>query len=177
MEALIAKRYVKALRGMMDGEALAACADIFEALSDTYAQASVKGMLDNPQVPSASKEEVLLSAVAGVKSATVDNLLKLLVEKRRIALIPAIAEALRLELAEMNKRYVGKVYSASALDAGTMDALKADLGKKVDATIELDFVQSDIDGIKVEVEDLGLEINLSKSRLNAQLAEHILKAI
>ena len=36
---------------------------------------------------------------------------------------------------------------------------------------------STILGIKVEVEDLGIEINFSKSRLNMQLVEHILKAI
>ena len=77
----------------------------------------------------------------------------------------------------MNRTYEGKVYSNTAVEASTLAALSSDLGKKMDATITLAFVASDYDGIKVEVEDLGVEVSLSKSRMNAHLVEHILKAI
>ena len=63
------------------------------------------------------------------------------------------------------------------MDAKTLTDLSTGLSKKVDATVELTFIKSDYDGLKVEVADLDMEINFSKTRVNAQLVEHILKAI
>lgn len=177
MEAMIAKRYVKALASLMDAEALANTKTLFDALSDAFEAKGFADVINDPQIEDSDKETLLLSVVEAAKSDAVNNLIKLLVEKRRLVLIPAIAEALRLELAGMNKTYEGKVYSNTAVEASTLAALSSDLGKKMDATITLAFVESDYDGIKVEVEDLGVEVSLSKTRMNAQLIEHILKAI
>ena len=63
------------------------------------------------------------------------------------------------------------------MDAKTVKALSSGLGKKVDADITLEFVKTNFDGIKVEVEDLGIELNFSKERINSSLIDHILKAI
>ena len=51
------------------------------------------------------------------------------------------------------------------------------LGKKFDSKITLSYIKSNFDGIRVDVEDLGIEISFSKSRINKQIVEHILKAI
>lgn len=177
MEALIAKRYVKALASLMDAEALTNTKTLFDALCDAYKEKRFANVINDPQIEESAKEALLLAVVEAAKSEAVNNLIKLLVEKRRLALIPAIAEGLRLELAAMNKTYEGKVFSNSAVEASTLEALSKDLGKKMDATITLAFVETDYDGIKVEVEDLGVEVSLSKTRMNAQLIEHILKAI
>ncbi|MEJ2467949.1 MAG: F0F1 ATP synthase subunit delta [Campylobacterales bacterium] len=177
MEAVIAKRYVKALASVMDAESLANTKVLFDALTDAYNEKAFADVINDPQIESSEKERLLLSVVEGAKSEAVNNLIKLLVEKRRLAVIPAIAEALRLTLADANKTYEGKVYSNAPVDASTLEALSSDLGKKMNATIALAFVEADYDGIKVEVEDLGVEVSLSKSRMNAQLIEHILKAI
>lgn len=177
MEALIAKRYVKALASLMDAEALANTKTLFDALSDAFKEKGFADVINDPQVEDSDKETLLLAIAEGAKSDAVNNLIKLLVEKRRLALIPAIAEALRLELAGMHKTYEGKVFSNAAVEASTLEVLSSDLSKKMDATITLAFVASDYDGIKVEVEDLGVEVSLSKTRMNAQLIEHILKAI
>ena len=177
MEAMIAKRYVKALSSLMDAEALANTKILFDALAAAYTEKAFADVINDPQIGDAAKEGLLLAVVEGAKSEAVNNLIKLLVEKRRLAVIPAIAEELRLMLAGINKTYEGKVYSNTAVEAATLNALSSDLGRKMDATITLAFVPSDYDGIKVEVEDLGVEVSLSKSRMNAQLVEHILKAI
>lgn len=177
MEALIAKRYVKALASMMDEASLANTETVFKALADAYSEKAFADLIDNPQIASDAKEKLLLSVVEGAKSDAINNLLKLLVEKGRLAVIPAIAEELRLALAKASKTFAGNVYSNETVEASTLEALSSDLSKKMDARISLAFVPSDYDGIKVEVEDLGIEITLSKSRMNAQLLEHILKAI
>jgi len=177
MEAMIAQRYVKALASVLDQASLENVKTLFEALADAYNDKKFADLMNDPHIDAAVKESMLLSIVESAQSGAVNNLIKLLVEKRRIALIPEMAEAFRLSLAAMNKTYEGSVYSNTAVDAATLEALSSDLGKKMDATISLAFVASDYDGIKVEVEDLGVEVSLSKSRLNAQVIEHILKAI
>jgi F-type H+-transporting ATPase subunit delta len=63
------------------------------------------------------------------------------------------------------------------LSSDKIAQIAENLSKKFDTTIELEAKKSDYNGIKVEVESLGVEIGLSTDRLKAQLAEHILKAI
>ena len=177
MEELIAKRYVKALKSVMDQDALSNAAEIFSGLSKAFSDAKFVGIVNNPGIEASVKEEMLLSAVKSAENSYINNLLKLLVENGRINVIPAMSNELRLEIARMTKSYQGKVFSDSDIDANALKGLSAGLGKKVGAAIALEFVKTDFDGIKVEVEDLGMEINFSKNRLNAQLVEHILKAI
>jgi len=177
MEELIAKRYVKALKSVMDQDALSSSADIFSSLSMHFSDTKFVEIMNNPDVEQSVKEEILLSSIVTAKSGIINNLIKLLVEKKRINIIPAMANELRLEMARITKSYQGKVYSDSDIDAKALKGLSKGLGKKVDANVTLEFIKTDFDGIKVEVEDLGIEINFSKNRLNTQLIEHILKAI
>lgn len=177
MGAMIARRYVKALASMMDKEGLANTEILFRALADAYQEKAFSDLINNPQIDAGAKEKMLLEIVKSSKSDVIANLIKLLVSKRRLSIIPDMAEELRLQVAADAKQYQGKVYSSDKVDASTLKALGANLGKKLDTNIALEYVASDYDGVKVEVEDLGVEITLSKSRMNAQLVEHILKAI
>ena len=177
MQELIAKRYVKALGEATGSESLANIAELFNAIAAHFADKKFLQIMENPDVAKTEKESILLSAVAPAKSEKLNNFMKLLVENGRIGIIPAMAEEMRKEIARSTKNYSGIVYSSDEIDAKTLADLSAGLGKKVDATVVLEFVKSDYDGLKVEVSDLDMEINFSKSRVNAQLVEHILKAI
>jgi F-type H+-transporting ATPase subunit delta len=177
MEELIAKRYVNALKQTCDEASLEAVSALFDGLAVSFKYAKFNQIMESSDVSSDQKEALLLDAVKPAGSEQVNNLVKLLVEKGRIAVIPAMAVALRKEIARMKNSYTGVVYSNNDIDAATIDGLAAGLGKRVDANIVLNFVKTDFDGIKVEVADLGVEINFSKSRMNTQLVEHILKAI
>jgi F-type H+-transporting ATPase subunit delta len=146
-------------------------------LAASFEDAKFNQIMESSDVSSDQKEALLLDAVKAAGSEQVNNLVKLLVEKRRIAVIPAMAVALKQEIARMKNSYTGVVYSNNDIDASTMDGIAAGLGKRVDANIVLNFVKTDFDGIKVEVADLGVEINFSKSRMNTQLVDYILKAI
>ena len=92
-------------------------------------------------------------------------------------MIPALACELKREIARSKRMYQGRIYSNNVIDQASVDSIARDLGNKVGATIALEFVPAQYDGIRVEVDELNIEINFSKSRLNAQLVEHILKAI
>ena len=58
-----------------------------------------------------------------------------------------------------------------------IEDLSAGLSKKFDSKISLHAVKNDFNGIKVDVEGLGIEINFSKDRIDSQIIEHIIKAI
>ena len=177
MEALIAKRYITALKQTMNEASLEASSTLFDALALCFEDAKFVQIMRSSDIGSDQKEALLLEAVKAAGSEQVNNLVKLLVENGRVFIIPAIASELKKEIARMTKKYTGVVYSNSDIDATTIEGLASGLGKRVDATIALDFVKSDFDGIKVEVADLGVEINFSKSRMNSQLVDYILKAI
>jgi F-type H+-transporting ATPase subunit delta len=177
MEELVAKRYIKALSETMDKSSMQNMCDLFETLSKEFKNDAFMKIMNNPQIDSSKKEKILLDAVKSVNSVKINNFISLLVEKKRVGIIPAISTELKKNIARENRSYSGTVYSNNDLNSDALKSLSNGLGKKVDANIALEFIKSDFDGIKVEVEDLGIEINFSKSRLTSQLVDHILKAI
>jgi len=177
MKELIAKRYIKALKESTDDASMENVELLFDALASEFENDKFNQIVNSPEVSAAEKEALLLESVKTAKSTQINNLIKLLVENGRIDIIPSIATEMKKELARSKKSYSGIIYSNSDIDEKTISSVSSGLAKKVDADIKLEFVKTDFDGIKVEVEDLGIEINFSKSRMNMQIIEHILKAI
>ena len=177
MEELIAKRYIKAIKKSSDIESMQNMTLIFSTLSESFNNEKFVQIIKNPDVSKDQKSEILLAAVKSANSKEVDNLIKLLAEHNRINIIPAIAEVLRRDVANTSKNYNGVIYSDSDIDAKVLADLSSGLGKKFDSNISLEFIKNDFNGIKVDVQDLGIEINFSKSRINSQIVEHIIKAI
>jgi F-type H+-transporting ATPase subunit delta len=175
MNELIAKKYVEALRKTFDADSLESVAQTLNALAKAVAQPEIAAVLNAPQVSKEKRVEILSSVVSDEPKLL--NLVKLLVEKGRINLIGDIAHVLAKVIADMKKSYTGTVYSNTEIDTQILDELGNGLGKKFDSSISLSYVQNDFDGIKVDVEDLGVEISFSKTRINKQIVEHILKAI
>jgi len=177
MEELIAKRYIKAIKKSSDIKSMQNMTLIFSALAESFNNEKFIQIINNPDVSKDQKSEILLSAVKSADSKDVDNLIKLLAEHNRINFIPAIAEVMRKDVAATNKKYNGIIYSDSDIDSKVINDLSSGLGKKFDSNISLEFIKNDFNGIKVDVQDLGVEINCSKSRINSQIIEHIIKAI
>ncbi len=177
MEELIAKKYIKALSSGSDMASMQNISEIFSVLANSFSEEKFISILVNPLVNTTDKSSILLDAVKSAKSDKVNNLIKLLVEHKRINIIPAIAKELEKDIAKSTKTYTGLVYSNSDIDANVMNELSSGLSKKFDSTITLSSVKNDFNGIKVEVVGLGIEINLSKDRIDSQIIEHIIKAI
>jgi len=177
MEELVAKRYIKAIESLTDLEAFENIQTIFEGLTSAMSDSKVKSVIESPYVDKKEIKSLLLDCVKSANSKEVNNLITLLVEKNRTSVIPAIASEMKKIIAKEKKIFSGTIYSNNDIDASTIQSISGGLSKRVDAKIELNFVKTDFNGIKVDVEDLGLEINLSKDRLHSQLVNHILKAI
>ena len=177
MEEIIAKRYIKAMKGSLDGMSMEDMLDVFSTLANSFKDEKFIQIIESPNVNKNKKQELLLEAVKSTESKQIENLIKLLVEKNRINIIPALAEGIRKDLTISTKTYAGFVYSNSDLDEKVIQDLSFGLSKKFDSKISLTFIKNDFNGIKVDVEDLGIEIDFSKTRINSQIIEHIVKAI
>jgi F-type H+-transporting ATPase subunit delta len=92
-------------------------------------------------------------------------------------LIPTIAKTLNQELQRESNRYEGVVTSRNILSGNELRELECSLQDYTGSTIKLVQKQSDLDGIKVTVEDLGIEVNFSKARVKAQLIDFITKSL
>jgi len=177
MEELIAKRYIKAVTNSSDIATLTNMSEIFSAIAEAFKNDKFTQIINNPDVSKSQKSNILLDAVKSANSNEINNLIKLLSEHNRLNIIPALAEVMRKDLAYANKSYTGIIYSDSDIDTKTVQDLSDGLGKKFGSDISLTLVKDDFNGIKVDVEDLGIEINFSKTRINNQMIEHIVKAI
>ncbi|WP_309498235.1 F0F1 ATP synthase subunit delta, partial [Sulfurovum sp.] len=137
MEELIAKRYIKAISSSADKASLQNMASVFSVLADSFKEDKFVQIIDNPNVSSNDKSEILLEAVASADSSQVNNLIKLLVENKRISIIPAIAQELNKDIARSTKTYKGIVYSDTKITIKTMKELSDGLGKRFDSKISL----------------------------------------
>lgn len=177
MEELIAKRYVKAIKDSVDMSQLEDISKVFSILAKEFANEKFTKVITNATVNKDDKLAILLDAVKPAGMKEVDNLVKLLVDNNRINVIPYVATVLNKELAAASKKYNGFVYSDTTINDTVMAELSSGLSKKFDSTISLTFIKSSVNGIKVSVDDLGVEIDFSKDRINSQMIEHIIKAI
>lgn len=174
---LIAKRYVQSLMALLDESSLDNTAELFSVLATAFNDSKFLQIMRSNDIAVLAKTNLVLEMVASAQSTEINNFIKLLGENGRLPLIPAISSDLKRQIASKKRVYNGRVYSNTEIKQDSIDSIAHDLGKKMDATISLQFVPSSSDGIRVVVDDLNVEIDFSKSRLNAQIVEHILKAI
>jgi F-type H+-transporting ATPase subunit delta len=176
-EAMIAKRYAQSLVSMLDATSLDNTVELFNLLATAFDNAKFTQIMNSNDIAVAVKTSLILSMVENAKSSEIDNIIKLMGENGRLSLIPALAKELNNQASAIKRTYNGRIYSQSTMDKASVDAIALDLGKKTDSTVTLTHVTSSNDGVRVVVDGINVEIDFSKSRLNAQIVEHILKAI
>ena len=76
----------------------------------------------------------------------------------------------------MNNSYVGVVYTNLELSSDYVSSIEEQFSRKFDVKLSLSQKVCDYDGIKVDIDGLGVEISFSKERLKSQLIDHILKS-
>ena len=161
-QTILAKRYAKALFaiGKEDGtyeaysEALAAVAALFNSNPE------VEDALTNPLYPVDIREKAMGAIIDSMQADKVmGNFLNLLVQKKRAAILPEIAEEFKIMVDEDKNISHGKVVSAIELDSELHNKIQATLekitGKKVELTASVD--PSIIGGVIAKVGDLVLD--------------------
>ncbi len=175
MEELIAKRYATALSSV--SKDVAAVADVLNVLTEAIATDEVMTALTSPIVAAEKKTEMILAALGDNADKTLVNFLKILGENKRLDLIPAIARVLNTDLQKASNKYEGVLKSSKELGKEELGRLEETLGKYTGASIKLKQEKGDIDGLRVSVDDLGIEVNFSKQRVKQQLIDFIKKSL
>lgn len=176
MNDLIAKRYVKAL---IDGKDVAAATSICNELNEiskAFADDKFISIISSIEVKESQKTDLIISLVDNA-SVTTKNLIKLLGSKKRLEIIPFIVTELKANIAAMENSYEGVVYTNNALSDQYINSIAEQFSKKFEVKLSLTQNVCDYDGIKVDIDGLGVEISFSKDRLKSQMINHILKAV
>lgn len=176
MEELIAKRYVNALSEVATSEQKTEYSEVLNTIAKLLKDENMVERLTSPLISSADKTAFVLEGIKGADS-NLENFIKILGENDRLNLIPTIAKTLNQELQKESNEYEGVVTSSNALSEADLEDLQNSLKTYTGSTIKLTQTQSDIEGIRVAVEDLGIEVNFSKQRVKEQLIDFITKSL
>ena len=177
MEQLIAKRYVKALIEALGDKKIEEAAKSLAAVAQAFSDAKFAEIIVSPEVKREQREALIVSLLGEKADPKLVNFVKTLGIHNRFGLIPEIAQLLEKELQRRANRYEGVVESDKKIDKKLLADLEKSLSKYVDATVILKPVKTDKEGIKVTIEDLGLEASFSKERVASDMIQHILKAL
>jgi F-type H+-transporting ATPase subunit delta len=177
MEELIANRYVNALLDVTTKEQRTDFEKILSQIAVACDDSVVMETLTSPLISNSQKTAFILDSLGAKSDVKLENFIKIIGENGRLELLPIVARVLKQAIQKETNEYEGTVESTTELKAQELQNLQESLKKYTGSTITLTQKQSDIAGIKVSVEDLGIEVNFSKQRVKEQLIDFITKSL
>ncbi|MDQ1326345.1 MAG: F-type H+-transporting ATPase subunit delta [Campylobacterota bacterium] len=175
MEELIAKRYAKAFSSAK--KELKDSLVLLNMLSEAICDSEIQKVLASPIVSNQQKTQMLVGTLSGTNDTMLINFIKILGENKRLALIPAITKVLNADAQKTSNVYQGVLRSRESLAAEALSNLEETLKKYTGSSIKLTQEKSELDGLRVSVDDLGIEVNFSKQRVKEQLIDFIKKSL
>ncbi len=172
----IAKKYVKALINSMNDKEIGTLSKGLDSMTGAFKNNKFLAIIHSPDVSRVQKEEFIRGLI-NTKDEKIINFIKLLISKDRLDEIPSIAHELQNRIALKNNTFHGVLISGKKVTKEKLKDIESVLSKKFDSAIKLENKVSDYNGMKVEIESLGVEIGLSTDRLKQQIAQTILNAI
>ena len=176
MEELIAKRYVDALLSIADKKQRAQYVEVINGIAESYGDPKVVAMVEAPIISIESKVDTILEALGKKADSNLSNFIKLLGEHKRLGLMPEIAKVLNAQIQKESNSYTGIITSNTKLDVAEIAKLEKTLDRYTGSKIKLSEALTDLDGLRVDVNDLGIEVNFSKERVKEQLIDFIMKS-
>ena len=176
MNDLIAKRYVKALLSDRNIDSSITIYNGLKTISSAFSEDKFLSIITSSEVKMEAKVELVLSFLDNCEN-DLKNLVKLLGTKKRLEIIPDITSELESQIAKMNNTYTGIVYCNKELSTDYVSTIEKKFSEKFNVQLSLSQNVCDYDGIKVDIDSLGVEISFSKDRLKSQMIDHILKAV
>jgi len=177
MDKLIAKKYAKALMEKSDKKDIAGYLDILKAVVDAFSDEKISEVIGSPLIDKEKKGDLILSALGKKPDSTLVNLIRLMAQKNRLGLIPEMVSIMEFELKKASNKFEGTVYSDEKLSDDSVKKLEKSLASYSGAQISLSQSLNEQPGIKVEIEDLGIELGFSREKVKQALIDHIQKAL
>ncbi len=173
---IVAKRYANALCKIASGAELDKLTEQIASLKPLYSHPRFLEIVKSPLIAPDQKAALLIEAIEA-PSEKIKNLIRLVAEKRRLMALPAVAAELLSLQAERSGNYRGTIHSSSELEAKKADELAKALSSRLGKSVALSQGAKPYDGVKVSIEDLGLEVDFSKTQIRQQILSHILKGL
>ncbi|HSD82266.1 MAG TPA: F0F1 ATP synthase subunit delta [Anaerolineae bacterium] len=159
----IARPYAVAVfRLAKEKNALAKWSEMLSLAAGVAADDQMRNLVEDPKLASADLERLFLSICGDKIDASGTNLIKLLVEYGRLALLPEIAAAYEELKAQDEGTLEAEITAAAKLDdtqvKTLVSQLQARFGKKVEASVKVD--PEIIGGIKIVVGDTVIDASV-----------------
>ena len=153
--------------------ALAQWSQMLKLLTAVTSQAKISTLLKNPALTAEKQSEALLSICGDNVSGKGSNMVRLLAENRRLALLPQISELFDTLKDAREKSIDVEVSTAYALSDATVKSLTAALEKRLDRSVKLHSTvdQQLIGGVVIRAGDTVID-NSVRGKLN-KLAESL----
>lgn len=172
---VVAKRYIKALTTGASVETKKEYYEIINGFAKAFSDKKVSQALNSPLVSTEKKVE-LVKAILADCDATVRQFMVMVAQSDRFDAIESMANVLRLELQKDSNNFEGFIQSSKGVSPEETSMLEKALSEKTGTMIKLTQKESDFDGIKVEIPDLGVEVGYSKHRVKNKLIDYITKS-
>ena len=159
----IARPYAAAVfRLAKEKNALARWSEMLSFLSLLAQDARVQAFIDDPKLDVEELERLFLQLGGENIDAEAGNLIKLLVEYRRLAVLPEIAAAFEQLKAEdegsLEAEIIAAAQPSEAQVASVVKQLQARFGKTIDAQVKLDPAL--IGGLKIVIGDTVIDASV-----------------
>ena len=142
--------------------ALAKWSEMLAFASAVAVDQQIRALIEDPKLASADIERLFLSVCGDQLDASGQNLIKLLVEYGRLALLPEVASIYEELKAQDEGTLEAEITAAAKLDDAQVKTLVVQLqtkfGKKVEATVKVD--PEIIGGIKIVVGDTVIDASV-----------------
>jgi F-type H+-transporting ATPase subunit delta len=171
---MVVEKYVKALMATLNEDEIV---EVYEAIAKLALISKDPKFILLVKSPLLSIDEKvkILSEIADCKNQKFLNFIRILLENKRMDLIKEIHQSLYEKVSKFFNTYAGVV--EGKISENTLKEIEKKLSKKFNANIKLKLKERDLNGIKVFVDVLNVEVSIVEDRIKQELLNTILKAI
>ncbi|MEO1923205.1 MAG: F0F1 ATP synthase subunit delta [Nautiliaceae bacterium] len=171
---MIVEKYTKALLAALSEDEVV---EVYEAVARLALVAKNPKFILIVKSPLLTLEEKvkILQEIGESNNPKFINFIKILLENKRVDLLKEIHQSLYEKVSKLFNTYAGLV--EGKVSEETLKAIEEKLSKEFNATIKLQLKDVDLNGIKVFVDVLNVEVSILEDRIKQDLLTQILKAI
>ena len=171
---MVVEKYTKALLLSLEKEEIAPTYEALAKIASVVKSSKFILIIKSPLLSVDEKIKVL-SQIAEYDNPKFLNFLRIILENKREDLLKDICLNLYEKVSFYFNSFNGKVEGNITEDV--LKEIEDKLSKKFNANIKLSLEKSDINGIKVFVDVLNIEVAINEEKIKSNLIDHILKAI
>ncbi len=177
MKELIAKRYIKAFSKDVAQNELQKDLELLGCLAKAYEIHKFKEIIESPCVDTCKKVDFILQVILE-RNATqrFSNFIKILAEHKRLDLFQELYVELSSYITSLNREYLANLRVNENCDEAVLKEIQSKFSKKLGVSLILKQQIVEEAGIKLVVEDLGVEISFSQEKFIQDLKNHIIQA-